>query len=98
MNKSQRQLPASFPDHRCGARVATLGLLNTLAREKKCVISSGLPRWAKRPVPAAVVINMTGLTLLRGFRLGLYEYRPGRNRDKAQFPPPAPCQSPTAAL
>lgn len=61
-------------DERKGARVKTVEDLYALAFDRKSVI--GKYCIGERPIPATVVLNMTGVTILKMISSGLYEYVP----------------------
>lgn len=68
-----------------GKQIHTLEELDAARREKRAVVSSGVPSF-NRPKPAAVVIMLQGETILRTFRLGLYYYeKPKREKKGPRF-------------
>lgn len=68
-----------------GKQIHTLEELDTARRERRAVISSGVPCFRK-PKPAAVVIMQQGITILQTFRYGLYYYeKPKREKKGPRF-------------
>lgn len=67
---------------RLGEKIETLRALNVWAQARSSTISDYFVD--ARPLPAAVVMNMTGVTILKILQKGLYIYNPpakGRNRQ-----------------
>lgn len=68
-----------------GKQIHTLEELDAARRERRAVISSGVPCFHK-PKPAAVVIMLQGETILRIFQRGLYYYeKPKREKRGPTF-------------
>lgn len=64
-----------------GKRINTLEELDVARREKRAVISFGVPCF-QRPKPAAVVIMLQGETILKTLRSGLYYYEKPKRAKK----------------
>ncbi|MDI9430465.1 MAG: hypothetical protein QM570_01950 [Planctomycetota bacterium] len=62
-------------------RITTLAELSRLVTSKRSVV---VPTriWAAKPIPAAVVINMTGTIIMGMFKAGMYLYEPKRKGAK----------------
>lgn len=56
-----------------GKQIKTLEELNTAAKNRQAVISVIFDKFS-RPMPAAVLLNMSGNTILCRIRLGVYVY------------------------
>lgn len=66
-------------------KVKTLEELQNAAFEKKAVKSEKRGMCFERPIPAAVILNMAGTTILRLFQDGLYVYeKPKRGKGWGQ--------------
>lgn len=59
-------------------RVRKLEQLGTLAYDRKAVVLKSGRFFTKKPLPAAVILNMQGTSILRLLTDGLYVYDKGK--------------------
>lgn len=64
-----------------GKQIHTLEELDAARQGKRAVVSAGVPCF-NAPKPAAVVIMLQGVTILRTFRRGLYYYETPKRKKK----------------
>lgn len=62
-----------------GRIVRNANTIRVFANERKCVIGEGC--WLRKPIPAAVVMNMTLAVVLDGIRDGMWEYIPRKKEE-----------------
>lgn len=67
-----------------GAKIETLALLRFYALSKRSVI---VPTscWHQKPIPAAVVLNMQAICVLRLFDRGMYLYEKPKKAERKKW-------------
>ena len=58
-----------------GRQLFTLRCLEWAVKNRKSVILPGSQVWGRRPYPAAFMIHLSGIVLLKLFNLGMYVYK-----------------------
>ena len=67
-----------------GKKIKTIEELSAAVGKFKAVTAPKLPAW-KKPRPAAFMIHLPGIQLLRLFRAGMYVYvKPNKEREESK--------------